>query len=101
MRAIEGSISVIEAAPNLEAIVQRVAKDKDEVILKIAGEPKAVVVPIEAYRIYKKWRREEFFNWIEEVSARADVSEEEAEELIQEAIVAVRAEERERRKSAT
>ena len=53
------------------------------------GEPVAALVPI---ALYEHWERERdaFFDRMEQAAARANLSQEEADELVAEAIAAMR-----------
>jgi prevent-host-death family protein len=87
------SISVDDAKRDLEEIVQRVSDENDEVILEVDGAAKSVVVSVEAYKEYMelKWqRRQEAYDRILEIAERVNMSEEEAAELVEEAIQTVR-----------
>jgi hypothetical protein len=53
------------------------------------GEPVAAVVPISVYEQWKN-RRERFFQTIKESAERANLSEAEAETVVQETIQAIR-----------
>jgi hypothetical protein len=59
-------------------------------VIEKNGEPVAAVVPIELYEQWKR-RREAFFEHMRQVAERANVPEDEAQALIEEAITAVRA----------
>ena len=90
---MEKTVSAYEARRNFGKYLQDVAAKGNNIVVERHGEPVAVVVPIS---VYKQWqrRREEFFDWLEKMAERANVPEEEADELIEEAIQAVRAEQR-------
>ena len=90
---MEKTVSAYEARRNFGKYLQDVAAKGNNIVVERHGEPVAVVVPVS---VYKQWqrRRSEFFRWLEEVSGRINASEEEAETLIEEAIQAVRAEQR-------
>ncbi len=85
MRAVEETMDVSDAGRNLEEIVQRVAKNNDNVVLEIEGQAKAVVVPLS---IYEQWKRarEEFFETMRIAAERANLSPEEADKLAAEAV---------------
>jgi prevent-host-death family protein len=80
-----------EARQKLSELVGRVHYGGDTVILESSGRPMAAVVPLEMYdRMMAE--REERFQIIDEIRARMpQVSEEEAEADIAEALAAVRA----------
>ncbi len=90
---MERTVSAFEARRNFGKILQDVAANGDKIVVERHGEPVAVVVPIEVYRQWQQ-RRQEFFDWLREVSARINAPDEETEQLIEEAIKAVRAEKR-------
>ena len=79
-----------EARQKLSELVGRVHYGGDTVILESSGRPMAVVVPLEMYdRMMAE--REERFQVIDEIRARMpQVSEEEADADIVEALAAVR-----------
>lgn len=87
---MEKTVSAYEARRNFGKYLQDVAARGDNIVVERHGEPVAVVVSM---AVYEQWQRsrEEFFDWLREVSERIDASEGEAEELIQEAIKEVRA----------
>lgn len=80
-----------EARQKLSELVGRVHYGGDTVILESSGRPMAAVVPLEMYdRMMAE--REERFKVIDEIRARMpQVSEEEADADIAEALAAVRA----------
>jgi prevent-host-death family protein len=86
---MEKTVGALEARRTFDKVLAEVATHGDRVIVERNGEPVAAVVPI---RIYNKWKRdrEAFFEGIETIAERANVSEGEAEALVQEAIKAVR-----------
>lgn len=90
---MEKTMPAFEVRRNMGKLLQDVATNGDKVIVERHGEPVAVIVPVE---LYKQWQRnrEEFFNWLREVSERINANEDEAEQLIEEAKQAVRAEKR-------
>ena len=94
MQVVDKTISVSEAQQDLEAIVLDVAAKNHEVILEIDGEPKAVVIPISLHRQFNEQRRQSrrqaLLDKMRAAAERANMTEEEAEELIEEAIKAVR-----------
>jgi prevent-host-death family protein len=70
-------------------VLQAVSRG-DKVVVEKNGEPVAAVVPIELYEQWKR-RREAFFEHMRQVAERANMPEDEAQALIEEAIAAVRA----------
>jgi len=86
---MEKTMSAFEARRNFGKVLQQVRSNGDNVVVEWHGEPAAVVVPVS---VYKQWqrRRQAFFDKMREISERVNMSEEEANELIEEAIRAVR-----------
>lgn len=79
-----------EARQKLSELVGRVHYGGDTVILESSGRPMAAVVPLEMYNRMMA-EREERFQVIDEIRARMpQVSEEEADADIAEALAAVR-----------
>jgi prevent-host-death family protein len=79
-----------EARQKLSELVGRVHYGGDTVILESSGKPMAAVVPLEMYNRMME-EREERFQIIDEIRARMpQVSEEEADADIAEALAAVR-----------
>jgi prevent-host-death family protein len=71
-------------------ILNEVVANGDRFIVERHGEPVAAVVPIGVYEQWKR-ARESFFDRMEAIGRRVDMPEDEAEQLVQEAIGAVRA----------
>lgn len=76
-------------------VLDRVRRRQEPVIVRTYDTPQAVLIPYEQFEAYQMWqkRRQERGAWLaelrsiaEEVSARAALSDEEAEDLIDEAI---------------
>jgi prevent-host-death family protein len=76
-------------------VLDRVRRKQEPVIVQTYGTPQAVLIPYEEFEAYQAWQvhRRERRAWLaelqaiaEEVSARAALSDEEAEELIDEAV---------------
>jgi prevent-host-death family protein len=86
---MERTLGAFEARRQFGKVLQGVARG-DKVVVERNGEPVAAVVPIELYEQWKK-RRAAFFEHMRLVSERANVPEDEAQALIEEAITAVRA----------
>lgn len=88
---MEKTVSAYEARRNFGKVLNDVAGKGDRIVVEKHGEPVAVVVPVE---VYKQWQvaREEFFDWLRQVSERINADEHEADALIEEAIQAVRTE---------
>ena len=83
------TLSAWEARRQFGKVLREVARDGDAFIVESHGEPVAAVVPL---RVLDSWERERrlFFDTIRTVSERANLSEEEAEHLVAEAIQRVR-----------
>jgi antitoxin (DNA-binding transcriptional repressor) of toxin-antitoxin stability system len=86
---MEKTLGAVEVGRRFDDIPRDVGRG-DQVVVEQDGESVAAVVPI---ALYEQWKRERqtLFDEMREVSARADLSEEEAERLVAEAIAAVRA----------
>lgn len=87
---MEKVVGAFEARRSFGRILQDVAARGDKIVVERHGQPIAAVVPISVYEQWKR-RREAFFNRIEESARRANLSPEEADELVAEAIRSVRA----------
>jgi prevent-host-death family protein len=88
---MEKTVSAYEARRNFGKVLNEVAGKGDRIVVEKHGEPVAVVVPVE---VYKQWQasRQQFFDWLRQVSERINADEQEADALIEEAIQAIRAE---------
>lgn len=87
---MEKTISAFEARRNFGRILQEVLTKGDSVVVERHGEPVAVVVSVSLYEQWQQNRRAAF-DKLREMSERANMPEDEANELIEEAIRAVRA----------
>ena len=76
-------------------VLDRVRREQEPVIVRTYDTPQAVLIPYEQFEAYQAWqkRRQERGAWLaelrsiaEEVSSRAALSDEEAVELIDEAV---------------
>ncbi len=87
---MEKKVGAFEARRQFGSILQNVVADRDRYVIERHGQPVAAVVPIE---IYEQWKRQRkaFFDQIRTIAEEANVSEDEATELVNEAIQAVRA----------
>jgi len=87
---MEKTVGAFEIRRQLGRILQDVAAKGDRFVVERHGEPIAAVVPIS---VYQRWQRdrEAFFERIRATQERADLSSEEAEALVLEAVKAVRA----------
>jgi prevent-host-death family protein len=86
---MEKTVSAFEARRNFGKVLQDVVGAGEKVVIERHGVPVAVVVPVEVYRQWQ-CRRKEAFDRLREISERINMTEEEADELIEEAIRAVR-----------
>ena len=86
---MEKTIGAVQAGKKFGKVLEDVVSRGDRVIVEERGVPVAALVPIE---MYAKWKRdrEAFFDTMEAAARRANMSEEEADELAQEAVEAVR-----------
>lgn len=89
-------ISAVEARKRLGEILESVYYRGDEVVIERAGKPMAVVIPAERYEAMER-DRERLFELIEKNWERnKDVSYEEIEREVQQAIEEVRGAKREK-----
>ncbi len=88
---MEKTIGAFEARRKFGKFLQDVASRGDKIIVERHGEPVAAVVPIELYNQWKR-ERQRFFDQMREVSQRANLTEEEALQIVTEAQQAVRSE---------
>lgn len=87
---MEKTIGAFEARRAFGKVLQDVIRG-DKVVVEKNGEPIAAVVPI---ALYEQWKRERqaFFDEMRTISERVNMPEDEALQLVAEAIAAVRAE---------
>lgn len=86
---MEKSIGAYEIRRRLGKVLQEVVASGDRYVVERHGEPVAAVVPIEVYNQWKR-ARSDFFDQLRLISERANLSPEEAETLVDEAVRAVR-----------
>ncbi|MCC6629455.1 MAG: type II toxin-antitoxin system prevent-host-death family antitoxin [Chloroflexi bacterium] len=86
---MEKTLQAVEVRRQFDNVLRDVERG-DNVVVEKNGEPVAAVVPIALYVQWKK-RRAAFFEHMRQVSERANLPEDEAQQLIEEAIAAVRA----------
>ena len=86
---MEKTISAFEARRNFGKILQQVSGKGDNIVVEWHGEPMAVMVPVS---VYKQWQRskQDAYNRLRKMAERVNMSEEEANELIEEAKAAIR-----------
>jgi prevent-host-death family protein len=82
---MERTIGAFEARRNFGKVLQEVVANGDKVIVERHGEPVAVVVPVDVYRQWQR-SRQAFFDKLQDMAGRADMSPEEADELAEEAV---------------
>jgi prevent-host-death family protein len=86
----EKTIGAFEARRQFGKMLQDVTSGRGKYIVERNGEPIAAVVPIETYNQWKR-RRDVFFNKMRETAQRANLTDEEAMYLVNNAVQAVRA----------
>lgn len=86
---MEKTISAFEARRNFGKMLQDVAAKGDKIVVERHGEPVAVLVPVS---VYEQWQCDQAkaFDTLRKISEQVNMSEEEANILIEEAISAVR-----------
>ena len=90
----ETTMSAFDARRKFGKVLDTVAAKGTNVIVERHGEPVAVVIPIADYRKLQQQRDEavaRLRRFFEESSARANLTPEEADELVSEAVAEVRA----------
>ncbi len=82
---MEKTVSAYEARRNFGKFLQEVSAKGEKIVVERHGEPVAVVVPVE---VYKQWQRSRqgFFDKLQEMANRANLSPEEADQLAEEAV---------------
>jgi len=90
---MEKQVGAFEARRQLGRVLKEVAGKGDRYVVEYHGEPVAAIVPMS---LYEQWKaeRKEFFDDMRAIAERANLSEEEGEQLVTEAITAVRASKR-------
>lgn len=88
---MEKVVGAFEVRRQFGKVLQGVLTRGDTYIIERHGEKVAAVVPME---IYEQWKqdREKFFEELSAIQKEANLSPEEAESLVDEAVRAVRAE---------
>lgn len=87
---MEKQLGAFEARRQLGRVLKEVAGKGDRYVVEYHGEPVAAIVPMSLY-IQWKTEREKFFDDMRATAERANLAEEEGENLVAEAIAAVRA----------
>lgn len=90
---MEKTVPAFEARRQFGKILQDVLSRGDQYVVERHGEPVAAVVPIEVYKQWKRMR-EAFFAKIRAAAEHANMTPEEAGALAEEALRAVRSEQR-------
>jgi len=93
------TIQATDLRRRVREVLERVRTGKDPVIVRTYDTPQAVLIPYDDYADYQAWRvhRQQTAAWLDElqaiaqeVSARAALSQGEADALIEEAVEATR-----------
>jgi prevent-host-death family protein len=93
--AIPTTIQSTELRRRVRAVLKRVQREQEPIIVRTYDTPQAVLIPYEDFEAYEAWqaRQRDRSTWLaelraiaEEVSARAALSEDEAAALATEAI---------------
>ena len=87
---MERKIAAFDARRKFGKVLDEVAAKGDRFVVERHGAPIAAVVPIQLYDQWKR-AREAFFGRMEAIGRQVNMSEDEAGQLVQEAIQAVRA----------
>lgn len=91
---MEKTVGAFEARRQFGQILKQVSGKGESYVVEYHGEPVAAVVPIKDYTKMKQ-RREEFIQRMRAAAARANMPYDEAMQLVQEEIQAVRREQAE------
>jgi len=92
---VTATIQSTDLRRQVREVLDRVRREKEPVIVRTYNTPQAVLIPYEEFEEYQVWqvRRRERRTWLtelriiaDEVSARAALSDDEAEVLIDEAV---------------
>jgi prevent-host-death family protein len=93
------TIQTTDLRRRVREVLDRVRVQRDPVVIRSYGTPQAVIIPYEDYVEFEEWKsnRRQRAAWLaelrtiaEEVSARTDLSEDKADELVTEAIRSTR-----------
>ena len=87
---MEKQIDAVDVQRRFDQVLAEVALHGDRYIVSDRGNQLAAIVPV---AIYEQWKagREDFFAQMRAAAERADLTEEEGEQLVTEALAAVRA----------
>ncbi|MFN8482939.1 MAG: type II toxin-antitoxin system Phd/YefM family antitoxin [Anaerolineae bacterium] len=86
---MEKKVGAFEARRQFGSILQSVVAERDRYVIERHGQAVAAVVPIEVYEQWKRQRRA-YFDQIRALAEDANVPADEADELVNDAIQAVR-----------
>ena len=86
---MEKVLGVTEARRKFSDIVDQVQHQRDSYLISRYGKPAAAVVPVEVYENWQR-QREEFFDLIRNLQKETDLSPEQADQIANEAITAIR-----------
>ncbi len=86
---MEKVIAAFDARRQFGAVIQDVVAKGDRYIVERHGAPVAAVVPIDVYEQWKE-QRQAFFEQLRQAAARANLPEQEASDLVAEALQAER-----------
>ena len=89
------TISAAEAGRDLPAFLREVSSRGDEYVVESDGEPLALLIPIDP-NAWNRGQADPFIATMDRAATTANMTAEEAERLIEEAIVDVRTEQRAR-----
>jgi prevent-host-death family protein len=94
------TVQTTDLRRRVREVLDRVRLEREPAVVRTYDTPQAVIIPYEDFDDYMDWRKtaQKRATWLaelqriaEEVSARADLSQDEATPLIDEAIQAARA----------
>jgi prevent-host-death family protein len=86
---MDKEIGIAQARNTFREIVDKVQYQGDTYVIKRNGKAAVAVVPIEVYENWKR-QRGEFFDLIRRMQAEANLKPQDAENLAQEAVRAIR-----------
>jgi prevent-host-death family protein len=86
---MEKVLGVTEARKKFSDIVEQVQHQGDTYLISRYGKPAAAVVPVEVYENWQR-QREEFFDLIRNLQKEANLSSEQADQIANEAVAAIR-----------
>lgn len=93
---LSNTVSAVQARKQFGKLLDKAFYRNESFIVERSGEPRAVIVPLQAYQEMKRKKQEakaRLFSMIDEISARnKDVDSEEIQVAIDEAVAEVRAE---------